>query len=112
MRVAVGALVVVHVVGTNAEVVVLIVRVGGRQAAQKGDQVLEQQRLGFLDSDGGGRMARDDGDDAIPYTAVADAGSDIIGDVQELDRLGRLLHQPSHVDGGGGAAAAQELHLA
>jgi len=42
--VAVGALVIVHVVGYESGVVVLVVNVRRRQAAQEAEQVFQEQR--------------------------------------------------------------------
>ena len=111
MRMPVRALVGVHVLGADAEVVVLVVNVGWRQSAEETEQVLQQQRFGLLDTNGHRGVSGDDGDNPVLYAGAAHGPSDVIRDVHELDRLGRREGQPAHIDGGLGSVAAKQLHL-
>ena len=92
--VAVRALVVVHVHGAHAEIVVTIMCLGGRTALQEFAQVFEQQRLGFLDTDRGSGVAREDVGHALAESGLAHELGDVVGDIQELDGLVGLELQP------------------
>src|SRR2546423_8755226 len=61
VRVAVRALVLVHVDGAACEVVVLVVRLLRRELAQQPAHVAEQQRLVLRDLYGGRGVLREDG---------------------------------------------------
>ena len=91
---AVRALVVVHVDGAHAEIVVPVVGFGGRRRLQELAQVFEQQGLVFLDTDGGGGVARKDVDNTLAESGDAHELGHLVGDVQELDGLVGLEHQP------------------
>ena len=94
VRVAVRALVVVHVHGAHPKIVVTVMRLGRRVALQEFAQIFEQQRLGFLDTDRGGGMAREDVGDALAESGDPHEVGDFVGDIQELDGLVGLEHQP------------------
>ena len=111
MRVAVRALVVVHVVGADAEVVVLVVDVLRGQALQHPQQVLEQQGLGFLDPHGHRGVSRDDRDDAVADAGLAYDVVDLVGDVQELNGFAGLECEAPHIYGRSGSGAASQLHV-
>ena len=91
---AVGALVVVHVHGADAEIVMPIVRLRGRTALQEFAQVFEQQRLGFLNTDRGGGVAREDVGHALTESADAHQVGYFVGDIDELNGRMSLEHQP------------------
>src|SRR5438105_3992201 len=97
VRVAVGTLVVVHMHGADAEVVVAVVRLCRRTALKELAQVFEQQRLVFLDTDRGGGVARKDICHAVTYPRDAHELGHLIRDIEELDGLVSLENQPSEL---------------
>ena len=69
----------------HAEIVVAVRGVGRSQAAQELAQILEQQRLVFLDADGGSGVSRKDLHQAVVQASLADDGRKPAGDVDELN---------------------------
>ncbi len=58
MGVAVGALVVAHVYGTNVEIVVVVIVGGGGQAFKVSVHILDQKWLVFVNHDTRGGVSR------------------------------------------------------
>ena len=101
MRVAIRALVGVHVLGAHAEVVVAVVGVRRRELGQEAAQVLEQQRLVLLDTHRGGGVAHEHLHEAVGKAGLADDGGDMLGHVDQINGRVRLESQSGRVDDGG-----------
>lgn len=86
VRVTVRALIWVHVLGPNREIIVAVGCIRGCQARQKGLQVLQQQRLVFLNAHGKGRVPRKDAHQTVTQAGGANHLNHLVGDVQELNR--------------------------
>src|SRR5438067_11030553 len=110
MRVPVWTLVVVHVVGADTKVVVLIVHVRGRQSTQEGQQVLEQQWLIFLNAHRHRGVTRDNGHNSVLYACAANSRRDVVGDIHQLDRLARRERQSPQSYRGAGSVIGYQLH--
>ena len=89
--VAVGAFVGVHVDGAAAEVVVLIIGVGGGELAQGASKVAEQKGFVLVDLYGGGGVLGEDGDLAELDAGGLDNRDDVLGDIDELGGGGGLV---------------------
>ena len=86
VRMAVGSLVGVHVLGADTEVVMGVGRIGWGQGSQEAAQIVQQQRLGLLNADRRGGVAHEHVDEAVAHVRVAREVGHALGDVDELDR--------------------------
>ncbi len=78
----------------HAEIVVAVMGLGGRTPFKELAQIFEQQRLGFLNTDRGGSVAREDVGYALTESGEAHQVGHLVGDVDELDGRMGLEHQP------------------
>jgi hypothetical protein len=90
VRVPIRAFVHVHVHGATAEVVVLVVGVRRGDLAQGTRHVAEEKGLVLVDPDRGGCVAGEDGDLPEGNAGFSDDSVDLVGDVVEVRRTGRL----------------------
>jgi hypothetical protein len=81
---------------------------GWRFALQEVAQVFEQQRLGFLDTDRGGGVAREDVGDAFANAGQVHQLGDLVRDIHELDGRVGCVHQS--LESGGDARRVPQLH--
>ena len=86
MRVAVGALLGVHLPRSATQVVVLVFAGSRRQPLQQCIHIPKQERFVFLQHDRGGGVFREYRYPALADSGACNHGSHLIGDVDELPR--------------------------
>ena len=84
--VSVGTLVFVHVDCANGEVVVAVVGVLGREPFERRTQVGYEQRLVFLNGDGGGGVSREHQREPVSDFGTSNAVLDVFRYVEESGR--------------------------